>query len=49
MHDAEDKILKEREFSSKDAKKAFKKRFTKRRKRILLLDFAINLGILCVI
>ena len=33
----------------KEAKKAFKKRFTKRRKRILLLDFAINLGILCVI
>ena len=33
MHDAEDKILKEREFSSKDAKKAFKKRRTKQRRR----------------
>ena len=35
MHDAEDKIIKEREFSSKDAKKAFKKRHTKQRRRVL--------------
>lgn len=49
LHDDESRITKTREFSSKEAKKAFKKRFTKRRKRILLLDFAINLGILCVI
>lgn len=45
LHDDESRITKTREFSSKEAKKAFKKRFTKRRKRILLLDFAINLGI----
>lgn len=49
LHDDESRITKTREFYSKEAKKAFKKRFTKRRKRILLLDFAINLGILCVI
>lgn len=49
MHDAEDKILKEREFSSKDAKKAFKKRRTKQRRRVLVVDFIINLGLLCVI
>lgn len=49
MHDAEDKILKEREFSSKDAKKAFKKRRTKQRRKVLVVDFIINLGLLCVI
>lgn len=49
LHDKEAKLIKEREFSTKEAKKAFRKKFSKRRLRFLLLDFAINLGLLCVI
>ena len=49
LHDDESRITKTREFSSKEAKKAFKKRRTKQRRRVLVVDFIINLGLLCVI
>lgn len=49
LHDDEARIINEREFSSKEAKKKFKKRFANRRKRFLILDFIINIGLLCVI
>jgi D-alanyl-lipoteichoic acid acyltransferase DltB (MBOAT superfamily) len=48
LHDKEQKTISESDFS-KEEKKAFKKKYTGKRKRILLLDFLVNLGLLCVI
>ena len=48
LHDNEKKFIAENELS-KDEKKLIKKKYTKRRKRWLLLDFIINIGMLCVI
>lgn len=48
LHDEEKRIIAESDFA-KDEKKAFKKKYTGKRKRLLLLDFLINLGLLCVI
>jgi len=49
LHDREARILKAREFPTREAKKAFKKKYTGKRKRVLFLDLLINLGMLCVI
>ena len=48
IQDQEKQYIAENELT-KDEKKAIKKRYTKRRKRWLILDFLINIGMLCVI
>ena len=48
LHDKEKQYISENELT-KDEKKAIKKHYTKRRKRWLILDFLINIGMLCVI
>ena len=48
LHDQEKQYISENELT-KDEKKAIKKHYAKRRKRWLILDFLINIGMLCVI
>lgn len=48
LHDKEKKIVSETDLA-KEEKKIFKKKYAKKRKRVLLLHFIINLGLLCVI
>lgn len=48
LHKKEKQIISDFE-GSKDEKKLIKKKYTSKRKRWLLLDFLINIGLLCVI
>lgn len=48
LHNKEKRILAEFE-GTKDEKKKIKKKYTRKRKAYLILDFIINIGILCVV
>lgn len=48
LHDKEKRIVQEKQLD-KEQKKKIKKKYTSKRKRYLLLDFAINIGLLCVV